>query len=86
MSTYNGWKNRETWNVSLWLNNTEEFYRTAVDFMRTYKGRKPYKDFIATYSGAGVGSLLGLETGDRVMWSDSQLDYNALNEMMRELV
>ena len=27
--SYNGWKNRETWNVSLWLQNDELYYRVA---------------------------------------------------------
>ena len=25
--TYNGWKNYETWNVNLWIENEERFYR-----------------------------------------------------------
>ena len=26
---YNGWKNYETWNVALWVNNDESMYRFA---------------------------------------------------------
>lgn len=81
MSDYNGWKNRETWNVSLWLNNDYDMYLEAVEYMKkNWKAVNPYRRFI--YS---VG-LQNAVTGDNIMWISGKLDYNALNNMMRELI
>jgi hypothetical protein len=77
--TYNGWKNRQTWNVALWLNNTEYLYFEARDYMKNYKGSAPYKHFIQDM-------LMGSQTtGDGIKWLSTRLDYKALNEMMDEL-
>ena len=79
-NTYNGWKNRQTWNVSLWINNDEPLYRAAVEFMKTYKGKAPYITFIKH------NYLEGDRTPDNIAWNGTRLDYKALNEMMQELV
>lgn len=34
MSTYQGHKSRNAWNVALWIANDESLYRLALDLMR----------------------------------------------------
>lgn len=77
--TYNGWKNRSTWNVSLWLNNEYPYYIGAVEFMKDYKGKRPYIDFCAE---SGLDTQ---KTPDGIMWVSQLLDYQELNAMMWEL-
>lgn len=77
--TYNGWKNRQTWNVALWIGNDEGLYRSAVEFTRHCEGRNVYARFIRAMS------MDGDRTPDGIKWLGSRLDYRALNEMMREL-
>jgi hypothetical protein len=76
---YNGWKNRETWNCALWISNDYSLYKSAVEFMNTYKGKTPYKAFIE-YAG-----LKEEKTPDNIKWYSNRLDYKELNEMMRDL-
>ena len=78
-NTYNGWANRATWNISLWINNDEPIYRAAVDFMATYKGGRPYLDFIKHYG------LTQARTPDRVKFISDRINLRELNAMMREL-
>ena len=78
---YNGWKNRQTWNVALWINNDEPLYKTAVNFMKENpEVKNPYIRFIKE------NYMQGEFTPDRVKWDGKQLDYKALNEMMKELI
>jgi hypothetical protein len=78
---YNGWKNRQTWNVALWINNDEPIYRAAVEFVERSKSKRAlYPRFI---------KHMGLEhdrTPDNIAWMGSRLAYRDLNSMMLELV
>jgi hypothetical protein len=49
MTTYNGHKNWNHWNVSLWINNDEKLYRIAQRYVKSYgrsEGAKAvYEDY-----------------------------------------
>lgn len=77
---HNGWKNKATWNVAMWLNNEFGIYLGAVEFMKDYKGKRPYIDFCID---AGLDTQ---KTPDKSNWCSDNLDYTALNEMMKELI
>ena len=66
---YNGWKNYETWNVALWIGNDERLYNLA----RFCKNYEAFKE-----------NVHSSESGDGVSWDDSELDIEALDEMILE--
>ena len=81
---YNGWKNRQTWNVSLWINNEESLYFSAVAYMNRTNAKKltrgAYRNFIKSEGMADE------RTPDNIGWMSTRLDYKALDSMMAELV
>lgn len=77
---YSGWKNYQTWNVSLWINNDEPLYRAAVEFMKKYKGKAPYAAFIRSQG------MTQDKTPDGVKYISTRISYKELNKMMQELI
>ena len=74
-TTYNGWKNYETWNTALWIGNDEGLYSIA-------RGCRWHGYMAFAESMKEIGSY---ETPDGVAWTDSGLDVERLDEMMAEL-
>lgn len=72
-TTYNGWKNRQTWNVALWIGNDEGLYNLAREC-------RNYEEFVEEMR--EVGSV---ETPDHVAWNDSGLDVESLDELLADL-
>jgi hypothetical protein len=73
-TTYNGWANYETWNVSLWLQNDEGLYNLAFECgdYETLVNRL-YEDY-------GVR-----ETKDGVKFNDPKINRIEMNEMLQDL-
>ena len=71
--SYNGWKNRETWNVALWIGNDQGMYDFA-------KECGTYANFIEQMREVGY-----TETPDKVAYNDSGLDIPRLEEYFAEL-
>jgi hypothetical protein len=72
-TTYNGHKNYETWNVSLWIQNDEGLYSVAQDAPNYY-------ELLIFLQNNGID-----ETPDGVDYEHDALDYEALNEMVKSL-
>ena len=76
-TTFNGWANWETWNVSLWIQNDEGLYHEARRLAR--RGRT-YQDLVAMLYDCG-----STETPDGCRWDDPAIDGIEINEMMDDL-
>lgn len=71
-NTFNGFKNYETWNIALWINNAEDNYDLA-------QASKSYDQFM------NAKSFESTETPDGVKWNDKALDYERLEELIEEI-
>jgi hypothetical protein len=78
VQTYNGWANYETWNVSLWMQNNQFFYNTAVACVEYREDDEmPYTKFIRCMDNCDEN-----QTRDGVRWDDELVNHDEINEMM----
>ena len=84
--SYNGWKNYETWNVTLWIGNDESLYNLSLE-------SETYGDFVESVrrlakisSEAGDPSVSdwGVRTPAGVRWDDPAIDTEAIDEHFEE--
>ena len=79
--TYNGWANKATWSVALWIGNDQFLYNTAkacVEYCE--QNETPYDKFIRC--------MLNCENdtnGDGIAWDDNTINRDEINDMMLEL-
>ena len=75
--TYNGWKNYETWNASLWIGNEETIYRQVIGLLNSK---------VTTWSAVSTCLIaqLGEKTPDGAFWADA--DDAEMNEFLAEMI
>jgi hypothetical protein len=77
--SYEGWANRSTWNVALWVDNDEGLYNWKEEIAK--RGGK-YADLVEAFADAGV-----THTGDGIAFDplcSEALDVGDLDDWMRE--
>lgn len=71
----NGWKNHETWNVALWLQNDESLYLWTREIAPL-----SYRDLVRNLGYVGCH-----ETPDGVAWASSEIDHASMNRLVAEI-
>jgi hypothetical protein len=80
---YQGWANRETWAVHLWLANTEPYYRAAMYAARRPgpAGEEAISDLVDLIIGRHARAEL---TGDLLAAALTRVDWQAIVNAFRE--
>ena len=79
MTEYNGWANRETWTVWVWISGNKDLYQYAR--LRARNGGGPAIE--ATITSQATRSLLGL-TLDLMTIALSRVDWYAIGKALLE--
>jgi len=78
-STFNGWSNRQTWNVALWIGNEESLNVLA---RRISSGGGNYQDLADVL----VHTFGKDATPDGISFTDPALDHEELNACLSDLM
>jgi hypothetical protein len=79
--TYNGWKNYETWNVSLWIDNDQKYYRK----MRNFCALSVIYEACELSYRAFIIYLDEDKTPDGVNWDDPKISHPELDRKIQEM-
>jgi hypothetical protein len=83
-TTYNGWKNYQTWNVALYIQNDYALYCLAREWVKEEHGQANVADY-SRFSEILRRDSFGVKTPDGVRWDDESLDTDRLTEMLQEI-
>jgi polyhydroxyalkanoate synthesis regulator phasin len=81
MAGYNGWKNRQTWNIALWLGNDEPYCNDAIRQVSVI-GKKP----TIAQTRLIVNEVFDEMTPDGVSTLDEAIDWKAISELLEEML
>ena len=89
-TTYNGWTNYETWNVSCWASSTEFLYalaRTSEDYRQFVELVKMFANDITNdyYARFNIAHNFANGTPDGINWKSRKLNTQELDEMIKEM-
>lgn len=76
-SDYNGYRNYQTWNASVYISNDAKFNEKAKAFIKS--GTFDYDQFLKS------SGLAGGKTPDGVAWSDPKIDRGEMKEVLQSL-
>lgn len=81
---YNGWSNRGTWNIALWLNNDEGLYRAAIE-LRNRLAKNGIAIKTAQTAKKIVLELMGETTPDNIKTTAKNINWVEIKEAINEL-